>query len=156
VTGNWSQRQRIVGHSLGTLKYRLYGISDMFLFGTAEDLFQYWQCPLDERRLQDLPREENILEHSLLRLCEVYLASEYLRRLGRELRWTLADSYAAYADHFVVANSADFDLYWSKYGRAQLKWVSYELAAGYQQLDFREWLNIYSRRDRHSPGLDAG
>jgi len=155
VTGNWRQKCRIVGHSLGTFKYRLYGISDMFLFGSADDMFEYWQCPLDDRRLADMPRADDVYKHSFLRVCEVYFCTEYLRRLGRELRWTLADSYAAFADHFVVANSADFDLHWPKYGRAERKWSTYELAPAFQQLDFREWLNIHSRPDRKSPGLDA-
>lgn len=155
VNGQWKQKHRIVGHSLGTFKYRLYGLSDMFLFGDIDDLLAYWQCPLDDRRVEELPGAEDVFSHSLLRVCEVYFCSEYLRRIGRELRWTLADSYAAFADHFVVANTADFDLYWQKYGGAEVKWTAYQLAAGFQPLDFREWLNIHCRPSRHSPGLEA-
>lgn len=153
VKGKWRQKRRIAGISLNTFKYRLYGMSDMFLFGGAEDLLEYWQCPLDQRRLDELPKAEGIYRHSFLRVCEVYFCTEYLARLGRKLGWTLADSYAAFSDHFIVANSADVDLVWPKYSRAEVRWPSYQHIE-HQQMDFREWLNIYCEPARRAAELD--
>lgn len=153
VKGRWKQKRRIAGISLNTFKYRLYGMSDMFLFGGAEDLLEYWQCPLDKRRLEDLPKAEGIYRHSFLRVCEVYFCTEYLARLGRELGWTLADSYAAFGDHFIVVNAADLDLIWPKYSRSEVRWPSYQRME-HQQMDFREWLNLYCQPARRTPDLD--
>ena len=151
---SYDQRGRIVGLNMNTFKYRMYGISDMFLFGYAHDMMNYWQCPLDQRPPVSIPREENIFRHSKLRLCEVYLCSEYLTRIGRKLEWTLEDSFLAYAQHFVVVNSSDLDLFWPKYGRKEYRWLSYDKITDHQQLDFREWLNLYQEPSRAIPAFD--
>lgn len=43
------QRERLVGISLNTFKYRPYSLSDMFLFGHIDDMELYWSAPLDTR-----------------------------------------------------------------------------------------------------------
>jgi len=150
------QRKRIVACALDTFKYRLYGLSDMLQFGHIDDMSLYWSAKPDTREFR--PEDEKkhtttLRQYSLWRVCEVYLATEFLRELGRELCWTLADSWAAYADHFCVADSDQLDLFWGKYDRREHMWLRYDLEDNLmQELAFRDWLNLYcNREDREVP-----
>ena len=50
---NYNQIKRLVGISLGTFKYRMYGVSDMFLYGHIDDMVDYWSPPLEDRQCTD-------------------------------------------------------------------------------------------------------
>ena len=53
------QEQRLIGLSFNTFLYRLYGLSDMFLFGTTNDVFN--NCPTRGTSLEfRLPTKGNI------------------------------------------------------------------------------------------------
>jgi len=43
------QRERIVGASLNTFLYRLYGMTDMLTFGHVDDMLLYWGAALTDR-----------------------------------------------------------------------------------------------------------
>ena len=47
VSGNYKQNKRIIGVSLNSFKYRLYGLSDINLFGEINDMLLYWNVALD-------------------------------------------------------------------------------------------------------------
>jgi hypothetical protein len=139
------QKERIVGMSLNTFKYRLYGLSDMFTYGHIDDMLLYWNPDLDQRVMAmtdgigDTPRK-----FSQLRLCEVYLATEFLAKIGREMRWSLKDSWQVFADHFCVVDKEQLDLFWPKYNRLEYPQQTYTVSRNSkQELTFRDWLNIY-------------
>ena len=44
--GEKIQKSRIIGTSLNTFKHRIYGLSDMFLFGEIDDLLLYWDSSI--------------------------------------------------------------------------------------------------------------
>lgn len=138
------QEGRIIGVSLDTFKYRPYGISDMFTFGLADDMVRYWSPDLDQRKrdCENLNQSEwNIVEFARFKFGEVYFAAEYLSSIGRELKWTLEDSWRAYADHFVIVDKESIDLYWNKYNRSkENRYLRYDNIRTDQELTFREWL----------------
>lgn len=147
-----AQRGRIVGSSLGTFTFRMYGLSDLILFGHVTDMETYWSAPLDERRFS-----ETVIEgwrHSLRaaaegRICEVYLAAAYLERLGRDLRWTLEDSWDAFARHFCVIDCEELDLFWPKYGRLEFRYTDYGRENNpHREMSFADWLSITAGRLR--------
>ena len=41
-------RRRLIAVSLNTYKYRLYGVSDMLMYGHIEDMLKYWNVSLIE------------------------------------------------------------------------------------------------------------
>lgn len=49
VREGYSQKKRIVGMSLNTFKYRMYGLSDMLIYGHIDDMMLYWDVSLDQR-----------------------------------------------------------------------------------------------------------
>jgi hypothetical protein len=138
-----NQKKRLIGLSLNTFKHRLYGISDMFLFGHIDDMLNYWNVDFDYR--PDTPEERinagNTLgTYSRWRVCEVYLCTEFLKKIGHAADFTLLDSYRVLGDRFLILDHEAIDLYWHKYTNNQSR---YKVADVYDpQISFNDWLYI--------------
>jgi hypothetical protein len=138
------QTSRLVGISLDTLKYRLYGVSDQFLYGHVDDMVKYWNIPLDSREKLDeepdmAPRTWRTF--SKLRVGPVYLCSEFLKHSGFDLAWTLKDSFKVFKDRFVIIDSAAINMYWHKYTLNQNRYTQFGLYD--PELSFNDWLILY-------------
>jgi dTDP-glucose pyrophosphorylase len=143
VAKGYGQKARIIGVSLDTFKYRLYGMGDHLQFGTLEDMHHYWSAKHDERKHADI-KQETWMEACLRNTVEVYLETEFLAKIGRKVQWTLQDSLAAYADHFCVVDQQDIDLYWPKYEPfKENRMLAYDFIHNTQELTFRDWLLLY-------------
>ena len=110
-------RKRLVIVSLNTYKFRLYGVSDMFMFGYIDDMFKYWNVSFDKRALKDVEIGISALEYSKARLCEVYLCTEFLKKINHCIDFTLQDYWNVLADYFCIIDSSSIDLFWFKYDR---------------------------------------
>ncbi len=142
VGGNYpKQKKRIVGISLNTFKYRMYGLSDMMVYGSIEDMLLYWDIAEDTRAFTAQQRKAGLVDS---RVSEVYLATGFLNKVGREILWTLADSWQVFADNFCIVDKEQLDLFWPKYGRQEYKGITYRQDYRTQEMNFREWFNIYS------------
>ena len=75
---------------------------------------------------------------------ELYLVTNFLKAIGREVQWTLEDSWDVFAKHFIVVDKEDLDVYWPKYTNKEFRWVDYDAIRGTQELNFREWLNLFA------------
>jgi hypothetical protein len=142
-----TQRRRIVCISLNTFKYRMYGLSDMLSYGHIDDMLLYWNVDCDNRVFDDEEIQKgssSLRNFALWRVCEVYLATEFLQKVGRNLEWTLKDSWGAFADHFCIVDKEQLDLFWPKYNRQEYRWLDYTGRINHQEMTFREWFNIYS------------
>ena len=147
VREGYSQKKRIVGVGLNTFKYRMYGLSDMLIYGHIDDMLLYWNVALDQRVFSDEEIRKvstSLRNFALWRVCEVYLATEFLLKVGRKLEWTLKDSWEAFADHFCIVDKEQLDLFWPKYNRLEYQWLNYTDGINSQEMTFREWLNIYN------------
>lgn len=145
VKKSFQQKRRLVGMSLNTFKYRIYGISDMLIYGHIDDMLSYW-TPEFDNRLFDLSdgKANTLRKYSRLRLCEVYLMTKFLEKIGINLRWTLRDSWRIFADHFCVVDKEQLDLIWPKYNRCEYPNMKYDFKLNFKcELTFRDWLNIY-------------
>lgn len=144
---NCGQKERIVAASLNTFKYRPYSISDMMLFGHIDDLLLYWSADFDES--STLPISDLAKWLMTARVNEIYLTSRFLSQLGRQLKWTVADSWKMYADHFCVVDSHSLDLFWSKYEhRVEFRSLCYDYVRSNELLSFKEWLCLYQMRQQ--------
>ncbi|MFA5832063.1 MAG: WavE lipopolysaccharide synthesis family protein [Bacteroidota bacterium] len=143
------QKKRIVGTSLNTFKYRLYGLSDMVTFGEIDDMMIYWGCKLDDRdaKMQVFQsKKRTSLDIAQQRLCEIYLTTEFLNNIGRNIEWTLTDSWKVFAEKFCVVDKESLDLFWPKYEfrTQEQRWRSYDAIKTTQELCFRDWFILYS------------
>lgn len=140
VVSGFVQEKRIVAISLNSFKYRNYGVSDMNIFGTIHDVLKYWSAPMDDVK-NDTVGPSSIPKQ----LCEVYIATEFLKSVGRNIDWTLVDSWSAWKDHFVIADKEALDLYWYKYARMrEYRYPQYDGIKNNQEMNFKEWLSIYA------------
>lgn len=141
------QKKRILGVSLNTFKYRPYGISDMTIFGDIDDVLIYYSADLDMRKFTSEERAfftSSIRNFAKWNVCEIYLATEYLKKTGRQLLWTLEDSWSAFSEQFVIVDKESVDLFWFKYSREkEFRYLRYDGVRTDQELTFMEWLNLY-------------
>ena len=114
---NKDLRKRLIISSLNTYKYRLYGVSDMLMFGHIDDMLKYWNVSFDNRLLKDVKIGISSLEYSKARICEVYLCTEFLKKINHCIDFTLEDSWRVLANYFCVVDSKSIDLFWFKYAR---------------------------------------
>lgn len=133
------QKERLVGVSLNTFKYRMYGLSDMFLYGNAQDISNFWRVNFDERAAVDT-ENLSLREYAQERLCEVYLMTNYLKLINHNIQWNLNDSFAAFSNYFYIIDKEAIDLFWPKYSRNEYRWLSYSCSRlKFQELTNRDW-----------------
>lgn len=137
-----NQKERLIALSLNTFKYRLFGISDMFLFGNIEDMILYWSPDYDMRLTSEIKKIKNQKDYSKSTLCEVYFVTQFLKNLKIPFEFTLENAYKIYAKRFIVIDKESIDLYWPKYTTKEYRWISYT-STTYEELTFKEWFNLY-------------
>jgi len=144
VSPGYDQKERIIGVSLDSFKYRPYDLSDMIIYGHIDDAMVFWGAELDKREVKDIGSVP-LREWIAMRFAHIYLVTEYLFRIGREPKGTLEDSWQIFADHFCVVDHASLDLFWFKYDRHnEYKWSDYSSVRNSQLMSFHEWFNMYS------------
>lgn len=143
VSHRGTQEQRVVGLSLNTFAYRMYGLSDMFTFGSVKDLSRYWDGYLDERDMPEVVEARTHREFAQAGVCEVRYCSQFLEKTGWSLKWTLEDSWRALANRFLVLDASSVDLYWPKYSDREERWRAYDGDPRFQEVDFALWNLMY-------------
>lgn len=138
------QKQRLIIPSINTFLYRLYGITDMLMFGDVDDMILYWGADLDDRVIPVDNNIPTVKSFADLRVSEVYLCTEFLKKTGKSLQWTFEDSWKVFADNFCVVDHQTIDLYWPKYFPHTEYRNRYYLANNTHQLiTFADWLSLY-------------
>tara|TARA_Y100000589_G_scaffold61480_1_gene52619 strand:+ start:337 stop:1350 length:1014 start_codon:yes stop_codon:yes gene_type:complete len=134
---------RLVGLSFNTFLYRLYGLSDMFLFGFTEDVFNYWNTKYDERlEINKFYRKFTMKEYCLERINEVYFMTDFLERNGHKLKWNLKDYWSILKNRFIVIDSSSLDFLWPKYSFIEERWKNYDKNLVFKEICFSDWLLI--------------
>lgn len=149
-----TQKHRIFGVGQGNLKFVPYHLGDQSVFGHVDDMITYWSPPYREGPLPEgFPSDSQsmFLELPIGDLCrhatpETYFASRFLESQGRHLEWTIADSWAAFRDHFGIVDQWSTDFYWVKYQSLTMRdgYGSYAKLTNAKELTFLEWAEIRS------------
>lgn len=157
VTHGSKQQARIIGVSLNCFKFRLYDLSDMLQFGQIDDMLLYWAAdPERDTTMAVKDKIDAIFSGLKIAIPEVYFATEFLKKVGHTITWTLADSWQAFADRFCVVDEESVDLYWYKYARMkEHRYVRYSEMRNDQEMSFKEWFNIYVGLHNKQP-VDLG
>lgn len=142
-----SMHSRIVFCSYNSYKHRLYGPSDMFMFGNIDDLIQYWSVNLDTY----LPNTNlSLTEINKTQCIETHLCRSFLNRVGHQTKDTYEDSLYVYANYFCFVDQDSLGLFWPKYSSTLKmrfeRWCNHSL----NEMSFKDWLNLYVRN-----GVDA-
>ncbi len=153
VKAGFDQKHRIVGIGQGTLKFAPYHVTDQTVFGHIDDMSRYFSPPLRLAQRPaawpDLPKQI-FLNVSIGELCrqgapEAYYASSFLERTGRNLSWTIEDTWAAYRDQFCFVDCTMVDLFWVKSQTFTLREHQQDYhVSNRQEIGFSEWMLLYS------------
>ena len=152
ITDDSIQKKRIISSSFATAKYRVYGLTDMMMFGDINDLNNYWGVENYSKGIlefiaDDMKDIPPIISGTLVG-AEVYLMSSYLKRIGVNLEWTLEHYWEMLRKYFLICDSSSLDVYWNKYNKES----EYKYARTYEQkthrlIDFADWLQIYKNNN---------
>lgn len=144
-----TQNKRIIGIDINTHRYGI-GISDIFQFGTIEEMEKMWDVELVNKNIS---REEYIkfektstaIDRFNFEFAECYLMKRYLLKNQIVLEPTLESYYKVLKENFVIIDSSIINMYWNKYLGDEYKgWKNYDKFISRSSMNFKDWLTIYS------------
>jgi hypothetical protein len=156
ILADYGLNDRIIITSLNTYKFRLYGPSDMFMYGHIDDIFKYWDVELDNRILNQLDINNTVIGWSQASLCEVYLCINYLQRINYEFNWSIYDSWSVLANFFIVIDKLSIDLFWFKYNR----WFEFRYYTNIavnltEEFMFSDWVSSVDSMSNYNQELES-
>ena len=141
-----NMKNRLVGISFMTFKKRVYGLSDMFLFGNIDDVYLYWDTKLDERKHDEMHKllmtGKSIKE---LNLVEVYFMTEFLKKVENNFDINNNQMKQIFAKYFCIIDKDMIDLFWFKYNNLEEKSDEYSSNLEWKEFKFSEWLKYYNQ-----------
>lgn len=146
IKSGTNSSSRIIASSLITCKYKIYGTTDIFLFGKTEDLLIYFDDTSFEESLKiyDFGRFPPLINGSPI-VGETFLCARYLKKIGIKLDWTLDHWWECLRDYFCIIDTESIDLFWYKtdyqYEKRFLKGYSMSTP---RCVSFSDWLALYS------------
>ena len=147
--GEKNTANRILVPSIDSFIFRLYGISDMFHFGKVADLLIFWSAKHDNRVQSTLDKLPKITmrKEAEQNICEVYLVTEYMKKLQMNPSFEFVDSLRIVRDLFCIVDSNSFSLIWYKYGHSDNKWKNQYFPHKFHQLSHSEWIFLQQSLD---------
>ena len=136
---------RLITMSMNTFKYRLYGITDMLMFGNINDMILYWDVKFDNRKINEIDLGVSALDYSKARICEVYFSTEFFKKIKVKTNFTIKNYWELMANLFFVVDALSIDVFWFKYNR-------WDERKRYQNVNrrlneefmFSDWINSYN------------
>ncbi len=152
VKSNIGLNSRLISISLNTYKYRLYGITDMFMFGDINDMIKYWSVEYDNRLINDVCQGTILEDWAKARLCEVYLSTKFAEKINYKLDWTISNSWKFFTDYFCIIDRESIDIFWLKYNRFnENRTYTNSIRHVKEEFMFSDWLNCYNNFSNYSP-----
>lgn len=144
------QKERIITTSF-TLRYRLYGISDMIMFGNIHDIYKYFN-------ILTTSNTENKFLKFLLKLkfkdknyflqnefCpEIYFFSEFFKKLKIKLNWSVDDYIKKISNNFIIIDNKSLSVYWKKSNKVDNHFSHKPIPDNTSlEFNFETWLKIF-------------
>ncbi len=142
-------KSRIISCSVDTRKYRVYGFSDIMLFGSTENIGKYFSNESFEEGIKkhnfgDYPSTIN--ETAVVH--EIFLCARFLKDSNITINWTLEDWWNKCRDIFCVVDPSTIDLFWFKFHwKYEQRFLTNYTSDFTQSLQFSDWLNLYSDKN---------
>jgi hypothetical protein len=76
------------------------------------------------------------------RVCETYLCTEYLHKIGFKTKFTLEDSFNTFNKYFIVIDSQAIKLFWNKYTLNTDRYSAFGFFD--PEISFNDWLIIWN------------
>ena len=139
-------KNRILSGSIDTRIFRVYGLSDICLFGETNDLAKYF---LDEKYEESLLKMGMDIKSPIINdvacINEIFLCARYLFNTNQNLDWTLDDWWIKCKNLFCVFDSKSIDFFWFKYHwQYEQRFLNNYTSKYNHSLQFYDWINIYN------------
>lgn len=144
-------KERLITMSMNTFKYRLYGITDMLMFGNIDDMILYWDVKFDNRKFNEVDQGISVYDFSKARLCEVYFSTEFLKKIKFKIDFTIKNYWKSVANFFFVVDTLSIDIFWFKYNRLnERRKYQNEKRKSNEEFYFSDWMNCYNDLSNYS------
>ena len=140
-----SLKSRIISCSVDTRKYRVYGFSDIMLFGSTENISKYFLDESFERGIQKhkFGQYPSVINETAV-VHEIFLCARFLKNSNISIDWTLDDWWNKCRDIFCVVDPGTIDLFWYKFHwKYEQRFLTNYTSNFSQSLQFSDWLNLY-------------
>lgn len=135
------QSNRLVFVSLNSFASRIYGLSDMFLFGSIEDVSLYWSGSLDDRPYSGPPPRPPFSRGNP-DICEAFFLSQFLEKIGDIPDWSVQHYESVLRERALIIDADTIDIYWPKYSPREHRWRNYEPSSIHTELTHDVWLML--------------
>ena len=144
-------KSRIILPSIGTFKYRLFGVSDIVMIGDTDDLMIYFD---KEPYYQEVKKYFNNDEIKFCKnvpyanhtpiVAEVFLCSRFILKMENQIKWNLDFNWKIIRDYFCIIDNSMMDIFWYKYEwQYEYRHIRTYADTISRGLDFSEWLSLY-------------
>ena len=136
-------KKRLIISSLNTYQSRLYGVSDMFMFGCISDMKLYWDIPFQIDNTWPAKIDNKIFIS--YKLGEGAFVSDFMYKINFNPSWSNEDSDFFFAKYFYIVDKEDIRLFWYKYSRYDgfNYFDDTDKSLFFKRLNFSYWLNSY-------------
>jgi len=151
---NLRQKERIITTSF-TLRYRLYGISDMILFGNINDLYNYFNIittPKVEKKFLNFILSLKFKDQTYFiqnEFCpEVYFFKEFFKKMRVKIKWTVNDNIKKISENFIIIDNQSLSIYWKKSNKIINHFSDKPMHSNMSlEFSFNDWLkNFYKSK----------
>jgi len=151
---NLRQKERIITTSF-TLRYRLYGISDMVMFGNINDLYNYFNImttPKIEKKFLNFIVSLKFKDQTYFiqnEFCpEIYFFKEFFKKLRIKLKWTVNDNIKKISENFIIIDNQSLSIYWKKSNKVINHFSDRPMNTNMSlEFSFNDWLkNFYKSK----------
>ena len=137
------KHSRIFASSVATCKYRIYGLTDILLFGSTEEIEAYFKDETEEEILKNYSFKKVINETAVM--SEILLCARYLKIKGIKLDWTLEHWWYCLSKYFGIIDANSIDFLWYKYDwNFEQRFIRNYLFKSSRSIEFSEWLSLYN------------
>jgi hypothetical protein len=142
------QNKRLITWSFGTCKYRLYGLSDFFMFGDTNDMLNYWDADFYKKGIEKYANLDNTNMPPLIGevpiVAEIYLFVKYLEKIELRVDWSLKQYWEVLRDYFCVVDGTSMDVFWDKYFKmSEHRYIRNYENTNHRAMEFSDWLQLF-------------
>ena len=137
------KHSRIFASSVATCKYRIYGLTDILLFGSTKEIEIYFKDETDQEILKNYSFKR-IMNETVV-MSEILLCARYLKNKSIKLDWTLEHWWYCLSKYFGIIDASSLDFFWHKYDwHFEQRFIRNYLFKSSRSIEFSEWLSLYN------------
>ena len=155
VKGNDIVDGRLIASSIATCKYRIYGLTDICVFGALKDVEKFFLYEEEQEIIEKYKFPKNKIINETHIKTEILLTARYLKNIGHELNWTLEDWWSCLSKYFCVVSSSEIDFFWKKYNWQYEQRLSRSYSKKSNRLiEHSDWFSLYNKKDLNWSSLE--